>query len=442
MSPEDTIVAPATPFGVGGISVVRLSGLGAVRIASLLTKHPKLQNRQAVYLSLHDKTGSSFERGVLTFFKSPASYTGDDVVEISCHGNPLLVQKIVDICCAFGARIADPGEFTLRAFLNGKIDLIQAESVSGIIHAQSIEAAALNHNVLSGKLSEQFNFIQNNIIEILSHVEYVLDVSEEDLPKDCFTKLNKMFPGVLSTLKKLRDSYKIGKLLTDGALVVIAGEPNVGKSTLLNALSESNRAITAPSPGTTRDSIEVRLVLDGVPLRMVDTAGIRSSKNSIEAEGVHRTKKLLSKADLALIVIDPDTEMNPVLIKFLSCPYITVYNKADIKRPTVLNDDVKYISALTGAGIKNLKSSLRSQLGTEGVSTKLLALTTARQFHSIKKCHEAIVAAHHLLSDDVSELELGSFELRSALNALDVVLGKTTPDDILDNVFGAFCVGK
>ncbi|MBC8215359.1 MAG: tRNA uridine-5-carboxymethylaminomethyl(34) synthesis GTPase MnmE [Candidatus Marinimicrobia bacterium] len=442
MSPEDTIVAPATPFGVGGISVVRLSGLGAVRIASLLTKHPKLQNRQAVYLSLHDKTGSSFERGVLTFFKSPASYTGEDVVEISCHGNPLLVQKIVDICCAFGARIADPGEFTLRAFLNGKIDLIQAESVSGIIHAQSIEAAALNHNVLSGKLSEQFNFIQNNIIEILSHVEYVLDVSEEDLPKDYFTKLNKMFPGVLSTLKKLRDSYKIGKLLTDGALVVIAGEPNVGKSTLLNALSESNRAITAPSPGTTRDSIEVRLVLDGVPLRMVDTAGIRSSKNSIEAEGVRRTKKLLSKADLALIVIDPDTEMNPVLIKFLSCPYITVYNKADIKRPTVLNDDVKYISALTGAGIKNLKSSLRSQLGTEGVSTKLLALTTARQFHSIKKCHEAIVAAHHLLSDDVSELELGSFELRSALNALDVVLGKTTPDDILDNVFGAFCVGK
>lgn len=442
MSPEDTIVAPATPFGVGGVSVVRLSGLGAVRIASLLTKHPKLQNRQAVYLSLHDKTGSSFERGVLTFFKSPASYTGEDVVEISCHGNPLLVQKIVDICCAFGARIADPGEFTLRAFLNGKIDLIQAESVSGIIHAQSIEAAALNHNVLSGKLSEQFNFIQNNIIEILSHVEYVLDVSEEDLPKDYFTKLNKMFPGVLSTLKKLRDSYKIGKLLTDGALVVIAGEPNVGKSTLLNALSESNRAITAPSPGTTRDSIEVRLVLDGVPLRMVDTAGIRSSKNSIEAEGVRRTKKLLSKADLALIVIDPDTEMNPVLIKFLSCPYITVYNKADIKRPTVLNDDVKYISALTGAGIKNLKSSLRSQLGTEGVSTKLLALTTARQFHSIKKCHEAIVAAHHLLSDDVSELELGSFELRSALNALDVVLGKTTPDDILDNVFGAFCVGK
>ena len=442
MSPEDTIVAPATPFGVGGISVVRLSGLGAVRIASLLTKHPKLQNRQAVYLSLHDKTGSSFERGVLTFFKSPASYTGEDVVEISCHGNPLLVQTIVDICCAFGARIADPGEFTLRAFLNGKIDLIQAESVSGIIHAQSIEAAALNHNVLSGKLSEQFNFIQNNIIEILSHVEYVLDVSEEDLPKDYFTKLNKMFPGVLSTLKKLRDSYKIGKLLTDGALVVIAGEPNVGKSTLLNALSESNRAITAPSPGTTRDSIEVRLVLDGVPLRMVDTAGIRSSKNSIEAEGVRRTKKLLSKADLALIVIDPDTEMNPVLIKFLSCPYITVYNKADIKRPTVLNDDVKYISALTGAGIKNLKSSLRSQLGTEGVSTKLLALTTARQFHSIKKCHEAIVAAHHLLSDDVSELELGSFELRSALNALDVVLGKTTPDDILDNVFGAFCVGK
>ena len=442
MSPEDTIVAPATPFGVGGVSVVRLSGLGAVRIASLLTKHPKLQNRQAVYLSLHDKTGSSFERGVLTFFKSPASYTGEDVVEISCHGNPLLVQKIVDICCAFGARIADPGEFTLRAFLNGKIDLIQAESVSGIIHAQSIEAAALNHNVLSGKLSEQFNFIQNNIIEILSHVEYVLDVSEEDLPKDYFTKLNKMFPGVLSTLKKLRDSYKIGKLLTDGALVVIAGEPNVGKSTLLNALSESNRAITAPSPGTTRDSIEVRLVLDGVPLRMVDTAGIRSSKNSIEAEGVHRTKKLLSKADLALIVIDPDTEMNPVLIRSLSCPYITVYNKADIKRPTVLNDDVKYISALTGAGIKNLKSSLRSQLGTEGVSTKLLALTTARQFHSIKKCHEAIVAAHHLLSDDVSELELGSFELRSALNALDVVLGKTTPDDILDNVFGAFCVGK
>ncbi len=442
MSPEDTIVAPATPFGVGGISVIRLSGPDAVTITSRLTKHPVPQDRRAVLLSLYYKSGPSFEQGVVTFFRSPASYTGEDVVEISCHGNPLLVQKIVDICCAFGARIADPGEFTLRAFLNGKIDLIQSESVSGVIHAQSIEAVALNHNVLRGKLSEQFKFIQNNIIDLLSHVEYVLDVSEEDLPKDYFTKLNKMFPGVLSTLKTLRDSYKIGKLLTDGALVVIAGEPNVGKSTLLNALSESNRAITAPSPGTTRDSIEVRLNLGGIPLRIMDTAGLRSSKDSVEMEGVHRTKKLLSRADLALIVIDPDTEINPALIRSLSCPYISVYNKADIKRPTVLNDDVQCVSALTGAGIKNLKSSLRSHFGTEEVSTRLLALTTARQFHSIKKCYEAIVAAHRLLSGDNSELELGSFELRSALNALDVVLGKTTPDDILDNVFGTFCVGK
>ncbi|NOZ04621.1 MAG: tRNA uridine-5-carboxymethylaminomethyl(34) synthesis GTPase MnmE, partial [FCB group bacterium] len=280
-------MAPATPFGVGGVAIVRLSGPSTKQIISLLLQKPKtssfcLEPRQATLATLFDQNKVPFEDAVVTFFKAPHSYTGEDVVEISCHGNPIVVQKIVSVCCFYGARIAEPGEFTRRAFLNGKMDLIQAESVATFIHSQSEESTALNFRLLKGSLSKKFEALKTGIIKALSLVEFELDISEEELMPNLRSDLFSILDPLLEEIDKLIRSYRQGHLLTDGALVVIVGKTNVGKSTLLNALSEKDRAITSHHPGTTRDPIDVSLFIDGVPIKLVDTAGLRKAKSEIE----------------------------------------------------------------------------------------------------------------------------------------------------------------
>ncbi len=441
MISNDTIVAPASPFGVGGISVIRLSGSVSKQIATALSRQDLLQPNLAVFSVLHDENGHAFDQAVVTNFQAPNSYTGEDVVEISCHGNPLLVQKIVDLCISHGARISDPGEFTLRAFANGKMDLIQAESVSGLIHSQTTEAAYLNYHILQGQLSKTFHQIKKRLLNLVSSVEYFIDVSEDELHENDIQNIFNVFPPLKDELENLLQSYNSGRLLTEGANVVLIGEPNVGKSTLLNALSDSDRAITSPTPGTTRDSVDVQLNLGGIPVRLVDTAGLRTSNDQIEQEGIRRTDDAISHADLVLYIVAPNVEISPDIIESLTSPFIILHNKTDLQSPPD-NEELYPVSALSGKGVSSLKAQIINRLVSTSVKTKHIALTTARQHRAVKDCLGFIRSAQRHISMTSFESELVAFELRNAISSLDIVLGKTTPDDILNNIFGQFCVGK
>ena len=449
----DTIVAPATPFGYGGIAVIRLSGPSSKNIARAITflsgeKKPPFKPRQATHVLIAEKNGKTFDEGLITFFKSPNSYTGEDSFEISCHGNPTIVHKIIGRCCEEGARVAEPGEFTRRSFINGKIDLLQAESVSSLIYSKSYESAALNHRILRGKLSDQIRKIKEKLVSLLTQVEFELDFSEEDLqPKLRNDILSKMII-IQNTTKNLLNTRKEGRLLTDGALVVIAGKPNVGKSTLLNSLTETDRAITSPTPGTTRDSIEVPLLLSGVPVRFFDTAGIRRGAADVEREGIRRTKKLTQKADIVLSLYEHHKDSTHKHKAAYVQPSIHIINKTDLIKPKELQKLKRrfpgfvFISAKKKTGINNLKSTIKNILGVSPSLSNAVSLTTARQQIALEGVFGYLTAGTRLLQDKNCSYELVSFELCSALDSVNSLLGITTPDEIINNIFKSFCVGK
>lgn len=449
----DTIVAPATPFGYGGIAVIRLSGPSSKNIARAITflsgeKKPPFKPRQATHVLIAEKNGKTFDEGLITFFKSPNSYTGEDSFEISCHGNPTIVHKIIGRCCEEGARVAEPGEFTRRSFINGKIDLLQAESVSSLIYSKSYESAALNHRILRGKLSGQIKKIKEKIVGLLTQVEFELDFSEEDLqPKLRRDVLSKMI-RIQNTTKSLLNTRKEGRLLIDGALVVIAGKPNVGKSTLLNTLTETDRAITSPTPGTTRDSVEVPLLLGGVHVRFFDTAGIRRGAEDVEREGIRRTKKLTQKADIVLSLYEYNKNSTYKQKAAYTQPSIHIINKADLVRPKELQKlklrfpGFMFVSAKKKTGINGLKSTIKNMLGVSPSLSSTASLTTTRQQIALEGVFGCLAAGTKLLQNKDCSYELVSFELCSALDSVNSLLGITTPDEIINNIFKSFCVGK
>ncbi|MFC1784425.1 tRNA uridine-5-carboxymethylaminomethyl(34) synthesis GTPase MnmE [Candidatus Neomarinimicrobiota bacterium] len=449
---SDTIVAPATPYGIGGIAVVRLSGPQAILVTNKLLNNnslrTKLKPRRATLVYLHDENRVEIDESIVTLFEAPNSYTGEDLIEISCHGSPVVLDKIISTCCHFGARIAEPGEFTKRAFINGKMDLVQAEAVASLIHSLSEESSRLNLRLLHGELSDKLNFFQQNLIDAVSIVEFELDISEDVLQSDLNTKVLAIVTEQARQIHELLGSYRQARMLNRGALVVIAGAPNVGKSTLLNVLSESNRAITSPWPGTTRDAIDVTLILDGVPINLVDTAGIRQTIEEIEQEGVSRTFDYLKKADLIILVNDPGLVKTNYGDYPKTIPIIEIMNKVDqlTKEETealkLSHSERIFLSAKTGLNIKLLKQRIKSSLGISGSLSDNITITTSRQQHALQNCFDRLSAAIGLLNNPRCAYELISIEMREALGALDAILGKTTPDDILNNVFNKFCVGK
>ena len=449
---SDTIVAPATPYGIGGIAVVRLGGPQSLLIAHKLLNnnklYPKLQPRHAVLFNIQDENGVVIDESVVTFFKAPNSYTGEDLFEISCHGNPVIVDKIISTCCHFGARIAGPGEFTKRAFVNGKMDLIQAEAVASLIHSQSEESSHLNLRLIHGELSKKLNIFQQKLIDIVSMVEFELDISEDELQPDLNNQVSAIVKNQITQIGELLGSYKQARLLNHGALVVIAGLPNVGKSTLLNTLSESDRAITSHLPGTTRDAINVPLILDGVPINLVDTAGIRQPSEEVEREGVSRTFDYLKKADLIIVVHDSKLAMDSYADYPENIPIVEVINKVDLLNKTDFETLQKtspkqlFLSAKTGFNIKRLKQQIKTSLGIHGSLSDNVTITTNRQQRALKHCFDKLNTAYELLNSPRSAYELVSIELREALDSIGIILGNTTPDDILKNIFNQFCVGK
>ncbi len=449
---SDTIVAPATPYGIGGIAVVRLSGPQALLVVHKLLNNNnlriRLKPRYATLINLQDENGAAIDESIVTFFEAPNSYTGEDLIEVSCHGNPVVVDKIISTCCYYGARIAEPGEFTKRAFINGKMDLVQAEAVASLIHSQSEESSRLNLRLLYGELSKKLSAFRQKLLDAVSMVEFELDISEDELQPDLNNQVLTIVTDQIIQIQGLLHSYKQVRLLNRGALVVIAGLPNVGKSTLLNTLSETNRAITSTVPGTTRDAIDVPLILDGVPINLVDTAGIRKGLGKIEQEGVRRTFNYLKKADLIILVHEPGLAEIPSADYPENVPIIEILNKVDLLTKTELKSIQQtqskrlFLSAKTGFNLKLLKQQIKTSLGISSSLSDNITITTNRQYDALKRCFDRLNTATELLNNPRQTYELVSIELREALDAIGVILGKTTPDDILNNIFNQFCVGK
>ena len=439
MTLGDTIVAPATPFGHSGVAVIRITGPMSFSIIRRLSKKQRFTNRLATVCSIIDSDGKTIDTSVVTVYKKPDSYTGEDVVEISSHGNPTTVQYITSSACAAGARAAEGGEFTKRAFINGKLDLVQVEAVASLIDSKSIENTRHQQKILRGALSHSINNIRTSLISLLGQLEHQMDIDEEDWPNDPPSWLIDGVDSIYSKVRHFKKSSRVGRLLNRGATIVLAGPPNVGKSTLLNALTESSRAIVNSEPGTTRDTIEGEVLMGGVPVRFVDTAGLRKAASEIEKEGIRRTKSLLKRSDLIISLTD---RLNTKHLGGSKVPTLSVVNKSDLRSKNTKKEGVIHISAQTGDGIVGLKRKISQRLGINKISTEAPYLSTSRQQAAMALCSDAMLRSQSLIKNNHLDIEIIAFELRDALSAVDSLLGKTSPDDILNSVFSSFCVGK
>jgi tRNA modification GTPase len=444
----DTIVARATPAGRGGLCVVRISGPGAAAIAQVLLGS-KPAARQAVLRDFRDATGEVIDRGIALFFPGPRSYTGEDVLELHAHGGATVSQMLIDRAVQLGARIARAGEFTERAFLNDKLDLAQAEAVADLIDAGSRTAALAAQRSLRGDFSAAVLALNEQVTELRAFVEAAIDFPDEDIDFLDSDQLRERLDRAQETFAGLESATRQGCLLRDGVHVVIAGLPNAGKSSLLNALAGYDAAIVTPVPGTTRDLVREHLDIDGLPVHIVDTAGLREARDVVEEEGVRRARNELARADHALVVVDAGTAAaadSTALLEALP-PALTrtlVRNKIDLTGETPGEDSadgaIVNVSALTKAGLGALRERLKSVAGFHPYGEGLL---TARRRHldSLQKARAAFDAARAQLTQHHAG-ELMAEELLQVQNALAEITGEFSSDDLLSRIFGSFCIGK
>ncbi len=430
----DTVVACSTPFGSSAIAIVRISGPKVKKVVSLLQKKEKNFKHNTPFLSpLLDEDLSVFDEALINIFFGPSSYTGEDLAEISSHGNPIIIEKIISLSCLYGCRVAEPGEFTKRAYLNNKMDMSQAEAVSSLIASKSLAGTKLSYKNLGGELADQILSIKNNIISTIGEFEFNLDISEEDLQPNLIKNSIKKIHALEKRLGLSLEGFKKTNLLTVGASVVIAGPTNAGKSTLFNHLLDKERAITSSVPGTTRDVLQDTINLGGVPVVLKDTAGIRKTKNTVEKIGVDKAFKQISSADVVIFLGKKPKK------SILDERFIYVLNKIDLKKKFSGDYDIK-ISALKGKNIKELTKMVLSLLSARGKDSNII-LTSKRQV-------ENIGGARDFLKKSVAGLERGKSlelvveDLNSSLSFLDNITKKTTKDDILSSIFSSFCVGK
>ena len=430
----DTVVACSTPFGSSAIAIVRISGPKVKKVVSLLQKKEKNFKHNTPFLSpLLDEDLSVFDEALINIFFGPSSYTGEDLAEISSHGNPIIIEKIISLSCLYGCRVAEPGEFTKRAYLNNKMDMSQAEAVSSLIASKSLAGTKLSYKNLGGELADQILSIKNNIISTIGEFEFNLDISEEDLQPNLIKNSIKKIHTLEKRLGMSLEGFKKTNLLTVGASVVVAGPTNAGKSTLFNHLLDKERAITSSVPGTTRDVLQDTINLGGVPVVLKDTAGIRKTKNTVEKIGVDKAFKQISSADVVIFLGKKPKK------SILDERFIYVLNKIDLKKKFSGDYDIK-ISALKGKNIKELTKMVLSLLSARGKDSNII-LTSKRQV-------ENIGGARDFLKKSVAGLERGKSlelvveDLNSSLSFLDNITKKTTKDDILSSIFSSFCVGK
>ncbi len=443
---DDIIAAPATPPGRGAVAVVRVSGPDLKPLAWALTGKT-LKPRYAHYLAFLAEDGSSIDRGLMLYFPAPSSYTGEDMLELHCHGSPVVVEMLLKRLFQLGARPAQPGEFSRRAFLNGKLDLAQAEAVAALIESASEAAARAAQRCLEGDFSAQVKNLTESLIQLRVYVEASLDFAEEDLTLLAEGEVLARLQRLLQALQGLSRRARVGKLLREGMSVVILGPPNAGKSSLLNRLAEREAAIVTAIAGTTRDLITEYLSLDGLPLKVIDTAGLHAGGDPIECEGMRRALKAAQSADRILLVLDCRKKQaeNALLAELpAAVPVTRIYNKIDlIGSPPALEETptpVVYLSAKTGAGIDLLKSHLKRSMGFEAEAEDAIA---ARRRH-LEALAQTEAFCRQALEELLSQgpLELVAENLRLAGQALAEITGEVTSDELLGRIFAEFCIGK
>ncbi len=455
MNLDDTIVAIATPSGRGGIGVVRISGPESRQIAGAMLRHKReLEAGRAVFAELIDpETSERIDEVVVTHFAHPHSYTNDDVVEISAHGSPVVLRHVVELALARGARMAQPGEFTMRAFLNGRIDLTQAEAVSDLIESEPVPLhAAILRKVaaqqLEGALSKRLQPIKKKLVELIAIMEAGIDFAEDDVSVLPANEILSRLQEIQAPLEQLRASFAYGKLVHEGLTLAIVGRPNVGKSSLFNRLVERERAIVTATPGTTRDLVTETVALGGIPLKLIDTAGIRHSTDEAESIGIRKSYEALSEADLVLVVVDssgPLTKDDHDLIEASRARRaLVIANKCDLAVSQVSTDGVEVFktSALTGEGIDQLRAAILNQVsGSSGAEHEAGFLTNVRQQRLVDETLSSLTAAGEATKRKIPH-EMIMLDLYGALRPLDAITGETTTNDILNLIFSSFCIGK
>jgi tRNA modification GTPase len=453
---DDTIVALSTPTGQGAIGVIRLSGPQSVEISQKL--FPALKLSSAPTHTLHFGVimdGSEvIDEAVVGIFKAPKSYTCQDVIEISCHGSPYIIQKILQLLIKHGARPAKPGEFTMRAFLNGRFDLSQAEAVSDLIASESQAAHHIAINQMRGGFSGELKHLRQRLLDFASLVELELDFSEEDVEFANRDQLIGLISEMQSKIEKLAESFRLGNVLKNGVNTVIAGRPNAGKSTLLNALLNEERAIVSEIPGTTRDTIEEVMTIQGISFRLTDTAGIRNAVDIIEREGVERTMQKIKQAAIVLYLFDADEMSAKEVLADMkklgnadNIAVIPVANKVDVLdevQAQVKFKEIKNlvsISARKNKGIEELKKILYDAALQGASLQENIVLTNARHYEALQATLTNLANAKKGIESKLSG-ELVASDIRSALNHLGEITGEVTTDDLLGNIFSRFCIGK
>ncbi|HEX8926172.1 MAG TPA: tRNA uridine-5-carboxymethylaminomethyl(34) synthesis GTPase MnmE [Terriglobales bacterium] len=486
---DDTIVAIATPPGRGGIGVLRLSGSQSVQIArkmlfvartevdeEALSRAVTLSAGRAMFCELRESAeGARLDEVVATYFAKPHSYTTDDVVEISCHGAPVILQRAVELALEHGARMAAPGEFTMRAFLNGRIDLTQAEAVRDLIDSQTLYQAKVAAQQLQGSLSHRVQEPKKKLVELIATLEAGIDFAEDDVSVIPGEEIARRIAELREAIEKLAASFKYGKLVHQGLTLAIVGRPNVGKSSIFNQLVQSERAIVTATPGTTRDLVTESVAIGGIPIRLVDTAGLRQALDEAENIGIRKSMEALADADLVLLVLDASNPLDDVDHELLrdvnGRAAIAILNKADLAtlvhlpphltfhaaNPLAEGDlpagkerqfitasaetPVVSTSALTGEGIAELREEILRHVHGSGASTEPGFVTNVRQHEQLRKTLAALGAASAAIPNNTPH-EMLLLDLYAALRALDELTGATTADDILNLIFGTFCIGK
>lgn len=441
----DTIAAIATAQGRGGVGVIRVSGRDIEALAyGFLGKLPAA--RRATYSNFLDANGDILDQGIALYFPAPHSYTGEHVLELQGHGGPVVLQMLLQRCLDLGARLAQPGEFTCRAFLNGKLDLAQAESVADLIEANSNEAARSAIRSLRGEFSTSVQILIDELINLRMLVEAMLDFPEEEVAVDDITRRDRLLNDLQLSLQHTLATAKQGSLLREGAHVVIAGQPNVGKSSLLNRLAGEELALVSSIPGTTRDVIRQAIQIRGVPLHIMDTAGLRVSRDEIENMGIALTHQTLRRADLILLILDASqgmTVQDKAIVEDLPAdiPRLLVLNKTDLlqEKPPDLQVMEKsvWVSAKTGEGIEELRGKLLEAVGWRDQEGGVF-IARERHLRALTQAQSHLTQARTVLT----QAELFAEELRLAQRALNEISGEFTPDDLLGEIFSRFCIGK
>jgi tRNA modification GTPase len=462
MTQNDTIVALATPSGAGAIAVIRLSGKDAITIASgifstVSGKKISEQPTHTIHLGHIKDGGRLLDEVLVSIFKNPKSYTGEDVVEISCHGSAFIQQEIIQLCLRKGCRMAQAGEFTLRAFLNAKMDLSQAEAVADLISSDSEASHQLAIQQMRGGFSNEIKQLREELLNFASLIELELDFAEEDVEFANRDDFQQLITKITQVLKRLIDSFATGNVLKNGIPIAIVGEPNVGKSTLLNALLNEERAIVSDIAGTTRDTIEDEIVIGGIGFRFIDTAGIRETQDTIEGLGIKKTFEKIEQAQVVVYLFDArefkisgtkfQVEIEKIRNKYPQKPLVVVANKVDQLDENEISNlqaeisNLLLLSAKSGTGVEDLKSKLLEFVNTGALRNNETIVTNTRHYDSLLKALEEIHKVQAGINANLSG-DLLAIDIRQALYHFGEITGEISNDELLGNIFANFCIGK